>query len=371
MAAMLTAETGSTEKVVKYLAEARGMGLTVLPPDVHESSLYFTPVGDKIRFGLAAIKNVGENTARGICEARRERARFADLFDFCERLDAGLLNRRVLESLVKSGALDSLGSTRSSLWAEIDEALKEAQRLQRERSTGQNAFFATTPVSAPARERRHADVEDWSEDERLAGEYAMLGFYISGHPLDKYAGRLKEMSVVEIGSIEGRKNGAEITVAGVIAGSRPMRSKRGARWAILNLQDQSGGIEALIFPEAFERLEPVLKGSQPLVVRGRVSVEEVGTRLAVSDAKPLEQMLQQRSPGQMRVRVDLSATDAEMLEELYQLIASRPGRCKVTFDLLGGDGTEATLEAASGVQADPELLERIRGLCGPDAVLMQ
>ena len=141
MAALLTSETGNTEKVVKYINEVRRMGIRVLPPDVHQSSLYFTPIGEDIRFGLAAIKNVGENTAKGICEAREKRGKFSDLFDFCEALDPGLLNRRVIESLIKSGAMDSLPGNRASHWADVDNAMKHGQKLHREKTSGQSVFF--------------------------------------------------------------------------------------------------------------------------------------------------------------------------------------------------------------------------------------
>src|SRR5580704_15746415 len=140
ISAMLIDEAGNTEKVVKYIAEARSMSITVLPPDIHESSLYFTPVGDHIRFGLAAIKNVGENTAKGICEAREKRGKFSDLFDFCEALDPGLLNRRVIESLIKSGAMDSLPGNRASHWADVDNAMKHGQKLHRAKTSGQSVL---------------------------------------------------------------------------------------------------------------------------------------------------------------------------------------------------------------------------------------
>jgi DNA polymerase-3 subunit alpha len=370
IAAMLTAETGNTDKVVKYIAEARQMGIKVLPPDVHQSSLHFTPVGEDVRFGLAAIKNVGENTANGICEARKKHGRFADVFEFCGAIDSGLVNRRVLESLVKSGALDSIPGGRAAHWANLDEALKHSQRLHRERTSGQNAFFTTMNVATPAPEHHVSNVPEWTEEERLSGEYAMLGFYISGHPLDKYAGRLKELKAVEIGSVESQRNGSDIVVAGIIVQARPMRSKKGQRWAIVSLQDQTGAIEALVFPEAFQRLEPVLKAAVPLLIKGKVNVEEVGTRLSVSDARPIEQMLS-RPPALLRVRVDLTSADQSLLEHLDEIIASHPGRCKVEFNLLSGDGSEATLQSARSVQPDAELVSRLRDICGADAVVMQ
>ncbi len=370
MAAMLTAETGNTEKLVKCIAETRELGITVLSPDVHESFLDFTPVGDHIRFGLAAIKNVGESTAHGIVEARKKKGRFTDFFDFCAALDTGLLNRRVLESLVKSGALDSLQGVRAGHWAGIDDAMKHGQRLNRERSSGQSAFFGVAiGASAPAPAREIKAIDEWSEEERLAGEYATLGFYISGHPLDKYANRLAELNAVDIGSLENQKNGAEVVVAALVVQSRPMRSKKdGQRWAIISLQDRTGVVESLVFSEPFARLEPLLKGALPLLVKGRVATEDSGTRLRVLDARPLDQVLP-RQPSLLRVPVDLSAADETLLNRLDQLFVASPGRCKVEFDLRNDDGTEATLASDRSVKADAELLTQIRDICGSDAVL--
>jgi DNA polymerase III subunit alpha len=371
-AALLTSETGNSEKVVKYINEARGMGIRVLPPDIHESGLYFTPVGDAIRFGLAAIKNVGENTAKAICEARGRCNNFQHFHGFCEAIDPKYLNKRVLESLIKAGALDCLKASRARLWAAIDEALAHGQRVSHQRSVGQHGLFLSgeTHIRPDWAQVVLPEAEDWLEEQQLAGEYATLGFYISGHPLDKYAGRLKELKAVELGTFEGWRHGEEIAVGGIIVQSRPMRSRKGARWAILTLQDRTGVVEALVFPEAFQRLEPLLRGATPLLVKGRVAVEEVGTRVVVSDAKTLEHATE-RPPRLLRVRVDLSAVDTGTLDRLQELFSSRPGRCRVAFELVKSDGTEATLEAQNGVNADGELVEQVRAICGADAVALQ
>jgi DNA polymerase III subunit alpha len=372
MAAMLSSEAGNTEKVVKYINEARGMGIRVLAPDVHESGLYFTPVGDDIRFGLAAIKNVGENTAKAICETRITAGSFHSLFGFCECIEPKFLNKRVLESLVKAGALDCLGrGSRGRLFAAIDQAISRGQKKHQEKTVGQGGLFfgRAIEVQQPGHEAELPEADDWSEEQRLAGEYAVLGFYISGHPLDKYAGRLKDLNAMELASVEGRKNNEDLVVAGIIVQIRPMRSRRGARWAILTLQDRTGLIEALAFPEAFAKLEPILKANTPLLVKGRVAVEDVGTRLIASDARLLDQVAD-RAPSQLRVRVDLSTVDTGALDRLQELFFSRPGRCRVTFDLVKDDGTEATLEAGSAVLADRELVERVREICGADSVAL-
>ncbi len=372
MAAMLTSETGNTEKVVKYINEARSMGITVLPPDVNSSDLNFTPVGEAIRFGLCAIKNVGENTVKGILAARAALGQFTEFFEFCEAVDTRLMNKRVLESLVRSGALDGLGGHRAQTIAAIDRAMDRAQKLQRAKESGQHGLFAGggEHVAAAPPEELPA-VEEWPEHELLAAEYATLGFFISGHPLDKFGGLLQELKAVDLSSIEGRKNGDEVTVAGIIVQLRPMRSRRGARWSILTLQDRTGVIEALVFPEAFQKLEPILKAATPLLVKARVAVEDVGTRLIVADAKLMDQVTspaKNGSPSLLRVRVLLKEMQPIALDRLRDLFASRPGRCRVAFDLVKDDGLEATLESSSSVRADAELVERVREICGANSV---
>jgi DNA polymerase III subunit alpha len=370
---MLSSEAGNTEKVVKYINEARGMGIRVLPPDVHESGLFFTPVGDDIRFGLAAIKNVGENTAKAICEARGTAGRFRTLFEFSEAIEPKFLNKRVLESLLKAGALDCAGGSRGRLFAAIDQAISRGQKKHQEKTVGQGGLFLAGPNAAqgsqPWQESELPEADDWSEEQQLAGEYSVLGFYISGHPLDKYAGRLKDLNAAELATMESRKNNEDLVVAGIIVQIRPMRSRRGARWAILTLQDRTGVIEALVFPEAFGKLEAILKSNTPLLVKGRVAVEDVGTRLIVADARLLDQ-LADRPPSLLRVRMDLRTVNTGALDRLKELFSSRPGRCRVSFELIKDDGSAATLEAGSAVLADRELVERVREICGTDSVAL-
>ena len=368
-AALLTSETGNTEKVVKYINEARGMGIRVLPPDVHQSSLYFTPVGEDIRFGLAAIKNVGENTAKAICESRAARGNFQNIYGFCSAIEPRFLNRRVLESLVKAGAMDCFNAPRARLWAAIEGAMSHGQKMDHQRSVGQHGLFRSGASSMSTDDAQNIlpEVDDWSEDEQLAGEHSVLGFYVSGHPLDKYAGRLKEMGTIELGALEARRNGEELAIAGIITQTRAMRSKRGARWAICNLQDRTGGVEVLVFPEAFQKFEHLLRPATPLLVRGRINVEEVGTRFVAAEVRLLDKVTD-RSPSLLRVRVDLRAVDTGTLDQLQKVFAERPGRCRVAFDLISDDGTTATLEAEKGIEPAPELFARVREICGADSV---
>src|SRR5271165_6097243 len=279
MAALLTSETGNTEKVVKYINEARGMGISILPPDVNESDLYFTPVGDAIRFGLAAIKNVGENTAKAIREARLSAGVFRSLYDFCERIETRFLNKRVFESLIKSGAVDPLGG-REQMLASVDDAISALQRAARSKESGQHGLFFSGSSEAKVHFALR-DAPSWSEEERLASEYAILGFYVSGHPLEKYTSQLKEMNVLSLEQVEGQRNGKELMVAGLIVGARAMRSRKGARWAIFTLQDMTGVQELLTFPECLARMKSVLKRGTPLLHKVKVQIEEACTRLSL------------------------------------------------------------------------------------------
>jgi DNA polymerase-3 subunit alpha len=370
MAALLTSETGNTEKVVKYINEARGMGITVLPPDVNSSDLDFTPVGEAIRFGLRAIKNVGENTVKGILDARTELDRFTSIYQFCDHIDTRLLNKRVLESLIKSGAMDSLGSRRSQMFAVIDRAMEKAQRRQREKTSGQHGLFGGASAAAEPPEEPLPDLEEWPEHETLSAEFATVGFYISGHPLSKYVSKLAELGAIDLAGVEGRRSGEEITVAGIVVAMRSMRSRKGERWGILTLQDMTGVLEVLAFPESFGRLEAVFKSNAPLLLKGRVNVEEAGTRLAVMDARKLED-IGQRPPSVMRVRVNLESVDAGVLDELKELFANKPGSCSVAFDLVSPEGAVATLRADQRVRADQELVREVCRLCGDNAVQLE
>src|SRR3984893_3727493 len=370
MAALLTSETGNTEKVVKYINEARGMGITVLPPDVNSSALDFTPVGESIRFGLQAIKNVGENTVKGILEARAALGRFTSLYQFCDHVDTRLINRRVVESLIKSGAMDTLGARRAQIFAVIDRAMDRAQRQQRERSSGQHGLFGGASAAPPPPDDPLPDLEEWPEHEMLASEFATVGFYISGHPLSKYAAKLSELRAIDLPAVEGRRNGEEITVGGIVVAMRSMRSRKGDRWGILTLQDMTGVLEVLAFPESFARLEAVFKSNAPLVLKGRVNVEDAGTRLSVMDARRLED-IGQRPPNLMRVRLDIAAVDANIIDELKKLFAGKPGSCSIAFDLISSEGSVATLQADQRVRPDQDLVQAVRKLCGEDAVQLE
>ena len=372
MAALLTAETGNQEKVVKYIAECREMGITVLAPDVNSSDWSFTPGGAAIRFGLGAVRNVGFNTVQAIQASRTELGRFDSLFQFCEVVDARVLNRRVLESLVKAGAMDSLGAHRAALLEVADRALERGARLQRDKESAQHALFGGA-VAQPAAPPALPEVDEWPEHERLGYEKEILGFFITGHPLARYEGRLRELKTTPIAELETTGNNDAVRVAGIVVRVRAMRSKKGERWAIATLEDLTGVVDLLIFPEAFRRLESRFYPDAVLLVKGRARAEEPGVRLAVQDAAPLEEAL----PGnggaaatRVVITLDLSRMSPDTIERLDALFRRKPGRCRVEFKLppelgqhRGGRDVRVAL--------DDELLAELKGLCGETAVSLQ
>src|SRR5947209_3346741 len=235
MAALLTSVTGSTDDVVKYINECREMGIAVEPPDINVSDANFTPHGAAIRFGLAAVKNVGHNAIESIAQARKGLGRFSSIFEFCEKVDLRLLNKRVLESLIKSGAMDSLGR-RAQLMAVVDKAMERAQKAQRDAESGQHGLFGVFQQDeAPVHNDHLPEIPDWDEHTRLAAEKEILGFFITGHPLQKYQDKLEDLQALTTEEIAAMKNSTgkdeTIPTAGIISNVRVLKSKRGDFYA--------------------------------------------------------------------------------------------------------------------------------------------
>src|SRR5438477_3034982 len=241
MAALLTSEMGDTDKIVKYIEECRAMVLTVSPPDVNVSAVQFSVAGDTIRFGLAAIKNVGEAAMESILATRAGEGAFKTLDDFCARVDLRLVNRRVIESLVKAGAFDSLGLPRAHLLAQTDAALEAGQRVQRDRSEGQASFFDALipPSAAPARREPGEIVPESPDDQRLAYEKEVLGFYVSGHPLAQYASVIDSLGVTTSADLATRSHGARVTLLGHVAALKETATKSGDRMACVTIEDMA------------------------------------------------------------------------------------------------------------------------------------
>jgi len=377
MAALLTSEMGDTDKIVKYIEECRAMGLRVQPPDVNVSQVRFSVAGDTIRFGLAAIKNVGEAAMESILKTRADDGAFRTLDDFCARVDLRLVNRRVIESLVKAGAFDGLGLPRAHLLAQCDLALEAGQRQQRERAEGQSSFFDLLPA-APAAPRTAepvaAVVPEWDDDQRLAYEKEVLGFYVSGHPLARFAGMAESLGVTSTAELAARGHGARVTLFGHVAALKETATKSGNRMAFLTLEDMTGTVEVTVFPEPYKAAAPYLRARDPIVVRGRVDDGDKGRVVLAEDIRLLEQSLtgagRARNGGEAtacRVRLRAAEDSAERLASLRRLCDEHPGAVPVFVHVLLP--TTEVVVRARGVSVDvtKELIAKIEELLGAGA----
>jgi DNA polymerase-3 subunit alpha len=373
MAALLTSVTGNTDDVVKYINECREMGVSVEPPDINVSDANFTPHGQAIRFGLAAVKNVGHNAIESIVAARTELGRFKSIYEFCEKVDLRLLNKRVLESLIKSGAMDSFGR-RAQLMAVLDKSIDHAQKAQRDAESGQHGLFGVFQ-----QEEAHPDADklpdtpDWDEHMRLAAEKEILGFFITGHPLDKYREKLEDLgalSTSDLGAMKASTGKDEtLCTAGIITNLRVLKSKRGDFYAQAALEDLTGSIEMLVFPDAYKKLQEKVKMEVPVLVRGGVRIEEgANPKLTVSDISSLEDA-KVPLPRSLRIRIPLEKASETTVDELHLLFSQRKGEAKVLFDVERAGDFMVVMEAEGyNVLPDRNFVNRVQELCGRDAI---
>ena len=373
MAALLTSVTGSTDDVVKYINECREMGIAVEAPDINVSDANFTPHGSAIRFGLAAVKNVGHNAIESIVAGRKELGRYGSIYEFCEKVDLRLLNKRVLESLIKSGAMDGLGR-RAQLMAVLDRAIEGAQKTQRDAESGQHGLFGVfQQEEVSAANNKLPDTPDWDEHTRLASEKEILGFFISGHPLEKYRDKLDDLRALSTEEISAltRSTGKDenIITAGIITNLKVLKSKRGDFYAQGALEDMAGSVEMLVFPEAYRKLQEKVKLEVPVLIRGGVRIEEgANPKLTVNDISPLEDA-KVPLPNSLRIRVPLETANESTVDALYTLCAQQKGAAKVLFDVERQGDFMVVMEAEGyNVLPDRNFIARVEELCGQGAV---
>jgi DNA polymerase III subunit alpha len=395
MAALLTSETSKPENVVKYISECREMNIPVVPPNVQVSDANFTPVktetGEAIGFGLAAIKNVGHNAIMSILEARNAlraegRQGFASLWEFCDKVDLRLLNKRVLESLIKAGAMDGFGR-RGQVFAALDKAIERAQKSQKDAAAGQHGLFGGIfdgdDVTVANREAEALPpAPDWDEHTRLQNEKEVLGFFVSGHPLDRYREKLRNLKVVDTATAcemkpepqvfrRGQSEPQnEIQVAGVITGLKVGKSKRsGEMYAQAVLEDAVGKIELIAFSTAYQKLAEKLKIDVPVLVRGALRGEEDSApKISVSNIQALEDVVL-KLPESLRIKVPLHHPDAALLEKLQAIFVAAPGKGRLLLDLEEPGEFCAVLEPQNvSVSADRLFIDRVEELVGRGGV---
>ena len=397
MAALLTSEMGDTDKIVKYIEECRAMGLRVLPPDVDLSGIQFTVVGETIRFGLAAIKNVGESAIQSILATRETKGRFSSLADFCGRVDLRLVNRRVIESLIKAGAFDSLGIARAALLATLDRAMEAGQRLQRDRQEGQGSFFDLMNAKE-AGAARPAALEDeaipeWPTDQRLAYEKEVLGFYLTGHPLARFREVALRLGAVPIADLAQRAVGARLTLFGQVTALKEIPTKNGDRMAFATLEDMGGSVELTIFPGPFKAAAALLRSREPIVVRGRVDDTDKGRVVLAEEIRPAEESPAAKAaepygaeasfpgdpfadpvglePQTCRIRVPGRSDAQGLLEAVRQLLVAHPGRVPVFLHLLLPEREVVVRVTGVAVEPTDELAAKVAALLGEGSMLVE
>jgi DNA polymerase-3 subunit alpha len=348
-ASVLSHEAQDSAKVYKYSSELRSMGLKLLPPDINESDDGFTPLDDAVRYGLTAIKGMGSASVSAIIEARKK-GKFKSLFDFTSRLDQGSIGRRGLESLITAGAFDSLKPAneisnywRAKLFAGIERSLTVGQRSWSDKMRGQTALFAS--AAETTLDGHLPDVPPWTQAEISRQEKAAVGFYLSVHPLDDYKTALTDLKIQNIADFEELKPGDNIVLAGIVSGAQTKYSKKGNRFCILRLEDQSGGVKCLAWADTFAKYSEYLKDDELLIVEGKVESAEgheitliVNEVRKIADAVPLK-------ARELAIDLPSKIVDEIYLEELFTILSKNQGKCEVLLRLDVGEGVSMQMRS--------------------------
>ncbi|HVV87762.1 MAG TPA: DNA polymerase III subunit alpha, partial [Kofleriaceae bacterium] len=393
MAGLMSCDSDNVDNIVKFIAEARAMGLVVERPDVGESESDFTVTqradaqgGKVIRFGLGAVKGVGSTAVDAVLEARKDGGGFASIYDFCRRVDTQKCNRRVIEALIKSGAFDGPvggGRHRALLLAALDGALEQGASDQRDRRSGQTSLFGLLAGPAPAAAagapaapsaampETYPATDPWPVKQLLAFEKEALGFYISGHPLDRYRGDLSRYASATTASFaEGERGAGEASIGGIVAQYREMVTKKGDKMARFVLEDQNGQLEVVCFPKTFEKVRHVLVCDEPILCTGKVqnegSAEQAEWKILLEDAVPIAQLRAQKT-SRVDIHLNADAVTKAQVEELRSILMAAPrGSCQAVVRLMIPQRSETVIALGDRwlVAPSDELLTRLERVFG-------
>jgi len=368
MAALMSLDMDDADKTYKNIAALREMRIAILPPDINHSRVKFAVSEGAIRFGLGAIRGVGARTAEAIIAEREKNGPFDGLVDFCLRVGSQLVNRRVLEALIKCGAFDSVGLSRAALMAQVEDALKLAQKAQSDAERNQMGLFGG-PVAKTAAAPRREPVQEWDQREILKYEKEALGFYITAHPLDKYESVIARISRLTTADLPSAPDGSQVQLAGVIQAVKLKNNKAGKRYATFSLEDRNGIVEAIAWPETYQKYEALISGEEPVVARGKLDVDEERAQIIVDELRPLNSALLD-SYREVRLHAPRSRLENGGLEALKAAIARYRGK-SVTYLHLGlDDGREAVLLLGDDFRVTPSeaFVAEIEQLIAPGAV---
>lgn len=333
MCALLNSERNNTDKIVEYVKESENMGIKILPPDVNESFKKFTVIDSKtIRFGLLAVKNIGESAIDSMIERREMSGPYKTIYDICERVDLRIVNKKVLESLIKCGALDGFGVYRSQMMAVVEKALDAGSKIQKERLSGQVSFFdmfSDAEKKNPSFSQRYddlPDIKEWQKNQLLAFEKDMLGFYVSGHPLAHYLAEIKEFTQQTTASLKQAFDGEEVKLVGLIESVKLTNTRKtNERMAIVKLTDMEGDVEVIIFPSVYEKFALLLKEGDVVFLIGRVTLKDEQTKIVGNEIKQVRDIYSSIKS----INLDLSSHSQPPLEDLKKKLSKYPGKIPV------------------------------------------
>ena len=380
MAALLTVESQNTDKLAMYLGECREMGVPILPPDLNESELAFTVMPDGVRFGLAAVKNVGQGAVESMLAARKESGRLDSLFTLCERVDMRLVNKRVLESLAKAGALDSLAranghplsraAARARLFAAVDRAMEHGARHQRDRDKGQNQLFGGGDEEGAHASIPLPDAPPWTDAQQLTAEKEALGVYLSGHPIEPHAEDLRAFGARRVAEFTASE--ADAWLGGIVSGCRQLKTKKGDRMAAFVLDDPTGTVDVVVFPDAFGKYGSLVENDTLVAVRGKLEKDDESIRLVASEVLPIGGV-RERITQEVAVRLAMPPNDRGTLEALAEVLSRHRGdrRVALEIEIRGARPLRVRADVALRVKPTPRLVAEVEQVCGPGSIVLR
>ena len=370
--ALITSDMDNTDKVLRYIHDCREMKITVQPPDVNLSDRDFYVSNNKLIFGLGAIKNVGSKAIDNIIEARKRLGKFKSLSQLCESVDLQLANKRVFESLIKSGACDSLGQNRAQMLKDLQSSMEQGQAKQRDLQLGQSSMFETFDEEVSLDQKNDRHVEEWSESDRLKFEKESIGFYITGHPLDRFTKDLSwftdatSASVVELGSSK------KVSIAGIPMKHLPKTTRKGDKMGIVTLEDLHGSIEVILWPEIYAEVESMILAEEPILVKGEVDSDGNLPKVIAKEVFPLIQA-KQRFKGRVIIHFRTLGLEKETLLAVKEILAANKGNNDTRLHFISPDNKERVVTVSDDLRIQPsdEVIEQIQSLLGEDAILFE
>lgn len=368
MASLLTSEMHSTDGVVKYIAECRSHDIEILPPDINESDKEFIVTGSKIRFGLVAVKNVGENAIESIIKARKD-GKFSSLFDFCERVDLKKVNKRVIESLIKCGAFDSTEEYRSKMMASLEDCIDYGQRVQKEKLDPQMGLFDLEGGQRVINMPTMAEVDEWGEKQLLSLEKESLGFYITGHPLSGYEDLLEKFTNTSTTTLKEKKDGEAVRIGGMIRSTKVIKTKKGDLMAFVTIEDLQGSVEIIVFSSVYTKVYDLLIDDNPILVQGKLQKDENSIKILADTVIPMDKA-EEVWTASIHFNLDLTRTDKALLEKLNDLLKGHPGSCRGYVHLLNPEKTDTIIALSDSMKlkAGTALVREVNRLVGYNAV---